>query len=133
MPGLNALRLVHGEADGLPGCVVDRYGDLLVVQLLSSGAAHWRGAIVAALRTHTGAQQIYERSDADVLALEGLPVDIGLLHGEAPVLPGIVDEDGLRFTVDAVHGHKTGFYLDQRDNRARVRALAEPRSAAAAP
>ena len=125
LPTLNALRLVHGEADGLPGCVVDRYGELLVVQLLSSGAARWREAIVAALRSHTGAQQIYERSDADVLALEGLPVEIGLLHGEAPVLPGIVDEEGLRFTVDAVHGHKTGFYLDQRDNRAQVRALAD--------
>lgn len=125
LPDQQALRLLHGEADGLPGCVVDRYGDLLVVQLLSSGAAHWRDAVVAALRAHTDATQIYERSDADVLALEGLPVQQGLLHGEAPVLPGVVDEDGLRFTVDAVHGHKTGFYLDQRDNRARVRALAE--------
>ncbi len=125
LPGMNAVRLLHGEADGLPGCVCDRYGDLLVIQLLSTGAARWRAAIVAALVACTGATQVYERSDADVLALEGLPIAQGLVHGEGQVLPGIVDEQGLRFTVDPVHGHKTGFYLDQRDNRAKVRALAD--------
>ena len=124
MPNVTALRLLHGEADGLPGCVCDRYGDLLVLQLLSAGAARWRSAIIESLLAHTGAAQIYERSDADVLELEGLPHHTALLHGALPVLPGTVEEQGLRFTVDAINGHKTGFYLDQRDNRARVRACA---------
>ena len=125
LPGVTARRLLHGEADGLPGCVCDAYGDLLVIQLLSAGAARWRDALIEALVACTGARQIYERSDAEVMALEGLPVAHGLCHGAEPVLPGVVDEDGLRFTVDAVHGHKTGFYLDQRDNRALVRRMTE--------
>jgi 23S rRNA (cytosine1962-C5)-methyltransferase len=120
----NALRLVHAESDGLAGLIVDRYGDWLVVQLLSAGAERWRPALVAHLGELTGCTQLFERSDADVRALEGLPGRSGALRGEAPQGPVEVIEQGLRFLVDIRSGQKTGFYLDQRENRARIRALA---------
>lgn len=117
------LRLVHGESDGLPGVVADRYGDTVVLQLLSTGAERWRGAIADALAALPGVQRVIERSDADVRALEGLPPQSGLLRGAAATQPLIVTEHGLQFAVDAEHGHKTGFYLDQRDNRLLLRGL----------
>ncbi len=123
----DALRLVHGEADGLPGLVVDRYGDALVVQVLAAGAERWRGALVEALGELTGCARIYERSDAEVRKLEGLPERIGALRGEAPAAPIEIVEYGLRYAVDLVGGQKTGFYLDQRDNRRRIRELAAGR------
>ena len=121
-------RLVHGESDGLPGVVADRYDATVVVQLSSSGAEHWRDAIVAALARTTGATCIYERSDADVRSLEGLAPRTGVVHGELPATVTIV-EDGLTYLVDVVAGQKTGFYLDQRDSRAAVRAHAAGRAA----
>ncbi|MBX9904662.1 MAG: class I SAM-dependent methyltransferase [Burkholderiales bacterium] len=117
-------RLVHGESDGLPGVVADRYGDTIVVQLLSAGAERWRGAIADALAALPGITRVIERSDADVRALEGLPPQSGLLRGAAATGPLIVSEHGLKFSVDVEHGHKTGFYLDQRDNRLALRNMA---------
>lgn len=124
----NALRLVHAESDGLPGLIVDRYADLLVVQLLASGVEARRDEIVDALASLTGLQDIYERSDAEVRSLEGLPERTGWLRGGAGRAPRVgIIERGLRFAVDAATGQKTGFYLDQRDNRARVGAAARGR------
>jgi len=124
--GSDAGRLVHGEADGLPGLVVDRYRDVLVLQVLSAGAEFWRETIVSALQEHTGLSVIYERSDAEVRALEGLPERSGAIVGSLP--PEVeIDEDGIRYVVDVARGQKTGFYLDQRLNRQRIRALAAGR------
>lgn len=119
----NAARLVHGESDGLPGLVVDQYNNVLVVQFLSAGAERWRAAILAALQTETQAAAIFERSDADVRELEGLPTRVGLLAGALPDSVEII-ENGLRYRVDVVAGQKTGFYLDQRRNRHRIGSLA---------
>ena len=123
----NALRLVHGESDGLPGLVVDRYDDVLVAQFLSAGAEHWREAILDALVEATGCEAIYERSDAEVRALEGLTPKAGFARGNRQAKRCPIIEHGLNFRVDVEAGQKTGFFLDQRDNRQRVRALAEGR------
>ena len=122
-----ACRLVHGESDGLPGVVADRYGDTIVVQLTSAGAEAWRGAIVDALLAATGASTAVERSDADVRTLEGLAPRVGVVAGALAGPVGIL-EDGIVHRVDVLGGQKTGFYLDQRDNRRRVRALARGRA-----
>ena len=122
-----AVRLVHGESDGLPGLIVDRYADVIVMQTTSVGSRHWRDAIVAALKTHTDARVIYEKSDADVLTLEGLAPFSGLHHGSLDPLQVQCVEHGVRFAVDLAHGHKTGHYLDQRDNRLLVGQLARNR------
>jgi 23S rRNA (cytosine1962-C5)-methyltransferase len=120
-----ALRLVHGESDGVPGVIVDRYADTLVVQLLSCGAERWREEIADALVKATGCSHMYERSDADVRKLEGLAPRSGILRGapaaEIEILEG---ERKLRFLVDVAGGQKTGFYLDQAENRALVAAMA---------
>ena len=121
--GQQGLRLIHAESDGLPGIVADQYGDTVVVQLTSAGADKWRKAIVTALVQATGCARVYERSDSEVRALEGLQPTTGWLYGE----PGdalSIDENGVRLAVDVVGGHKTGFYLDQRDNRAWLRSVA---------
>lgn len=125
-PG-HAVRLVHGEADGLPGVVVDRFAHQLVVQLTTAGAWRWRDAIVDAVASITGLPNIFERSDAEVLELEGLPHRVEVVRGEAPEGPVTIEENGLRFLVDVREGHKTGFYLDQRDNRALLRDLSQDR------
>jgi len=124
----DACRLVHGESDGLPGVVADRYGDTVVVQMSSAGAERWRDAIVDALRETTGAVNVVERSDADVRRLEGLAPRTGVLRGAVDG-PVAIREGGLRWRVDVLAGQKTGFYLDQRDNRRRVRDLARGRDA----
>jgi 23S rRNA (cytosine1962-C5)-methyltransferase len=123
-----AVRLVHGEADGLPGVVADRYGESVVVQISAAGADRWRDEIVGTLAEATGCRQIYERSDVETRALEGLASRVGSLVGAAPTAPLEIREHGLRYLVDVVGGQKTGFYIDQRDNRARVRALARGRT-----
>ncbi len=123
----NAMRLVHAEADGLPGLIADRYDDVLVVQITSAGAERWRDVLVDALYVASGCRQIYERSDADVRALEGLPARVGSLVGAPPDGPVIIGEHGLKYRVDIVAGQKTGFFLDQRDNRALVGELARDR------
>jgi 23S rRNA (cytosine1962-C5)-methyltransferase len=122
-----ALRILHAEADGLPGVVADRYAGIVVVQLASAGADAWRDEIVDALAETTECAQIYERSDLEVRALEGLPPRCGPLRGTAPAGPVEIREDGVRYLVDVVAGQKTGFYLDQRENRARIRALSRDR------
>jgi 23S rRNA (cytosine1962-C5)-methyltransferase len=116
-------RLVHGESDGLPGIVADRYADTIVLQLASAGAERWRDEIVEALVAVTGAACIYERSDVDVRKLEGLATRVGVAKGVLPAAVTFV-EDGLVYRIDVAAGQKTGFYLDQRDNRAAVRRLA---------
>ena len=124
----NTLRLVHAESDGLPGLVVDDYADILVVQFLSAGAELWRNEIIGILKDLTSASSIYERSDVDVRRLEGLAERTGLLSG-APVPSQVqVKENGLIFWVDILHGHKTGFYIDQRVNRQCLRQYAFNRS-----
>jgi len=110
-------RLIHAESDGLPGLIVDRYNQVLVVQFLTAGAEAWQDTILQVLANLEDVSCIYERSDADVRALEGLPVRSGLRYGQLPSQPMIIPENGLQFMVDVTTGHKTGFYLDQRENR----------------
>jgi len=119
-------RLIHGESDGLPGVIADRYADTVVLQLSSAGAERWRDAIVAALVGATAAACVFERSDADVRKLEGLAPRIGVAHGRLPDAVTFV-EGGLACRADVVAGQKTGFYLDQRASRAAVRTLAAGR------
>jgi 23S rRNA (cytosine1962-C5)-methyltransferase len=111
------LRLVHGEADGLPGLIVDRYADVLCAQFLSTGAERWKQTLADALLQATGCTQLYERSDASTRGLEGLPVATGWLRGNGPT-ELTIQEHNWSLTLDVASGHKTGFYLDQRDNRA---------------
>ena len=122
--GQDGLRLIHAESDGLPGIIADRYGDTVVLQLTSAGADKWRKAIVNALVQATGCARIYERSDSDVRGLEGLEPVTGWSHGEAPAEPVSIVENGVRLGIDVAGGHKTGFYLDQRDNRLLLGQLA---------
>ncbi len=124
LKGQQGLRLIHAESDGLPGIIADQYGDTVVVQLNSAGADKWRKAIVNALVLATGCERIYERSDSDVRGLEGLEPTVGWLHGEPQETGLSIDENGVHLAVDVVGGHKTGFYLDQRDNRAWLRSVA---------
>jgi len=119
--------LVHGESDGLPGVVADRYADTVVLQLTSAGAERWREVIADKLLEVSGASRIWERSDAEVRALEGLAPVIAALRGAREPTRIAISEHGLQFEIDLARGHKTGFYLDQRDNRRRVRALARGR------
>ncbi len=122
------LRLIHGESDGLPGVIADRFGDVVVVQLTSAGAEKWRDAIVAGLVQATGCRAVYERSDSDVRGMEGLGPTTGCVYGALPEEPLTIVENGVRMEVDVVGGHKTGFYLDQRDNRRLTGTLARGRS-----
>jgi 23S rRNA (cytosine1962-C5)-methyltransferase len=123
----NAMRLVHGESDGMPGLVVDRYADVLVVQFLAAGVERWRGPILDALVELTGCEAVFERSDAEVRTLEGLEQRIGFARGNRAAARCPIIEYGLNFRVDVEQGQKTGFFLDQRENRQRVRALAAGR------
>ncbi|RVU47843.1 class I SAM-dependent rRNA methyltransferase [Rubrivivax rivuli] len=113
----DGVRLVHGEADGLPGLIVDRYADTLSVQFLSAGTERWKQTLADVLLQATGCTRLYERSDSGVRGLEGLQPATGWLRGEGPTEITIT-EHGWRLTLDVAQGHKTGFYLDQRDNRA---------------
>ena len=112
----NGLRLVHGESDGLPGLVVDRYGDILVAQFTSCGTERWKDVLADALLELTGLSRLYERSDASARALEGLPELKGWLRGDGPTALEL-HEHGWRLGLDIALGHKTGYYLDQRDSR----------------
>jgi 23S rRNA (cytosine1962-C5)-methyltransferase len=122
--GTTAYRLAHAESDYLPGLIVDRYGEWLVVQFLTLGLERWRKDLVGLLADLVdGVQGVYERSDVQVRAKEGLEQRTGVLWGQEP--PDLQDilEQGYRFLVDLKQGHKTGFYLDQRENRARLPAF----------
>lgn len=139
--GTDAVRLVFGEADGLPGLIVDYYvaargaahtGDgegrgQLVCQFMAAGVEHWKGAIVAALVAATGCPNVYERSDVSIREKEGLEQTTGVLAGDAPPDTLIANENGVLYHVDVRNGHKTGFYVDQRENRALVAQYARDR------
>jgi 23S rRNA (cytosine1962-C5)-methyltransferase len=112
----DGVRLVHGEADGLPGLIVDRYGDTLSAQFLSAGTERWKATIADALLGTTGLSRLYERSDSGTRALEGLEPATGWLRGEGAT-ELTIREHGWQLTLDVAQGHKTGYYLDQRDNR----------------
>ena len=147
----DGLRLIHGESDGLPGLVVDRYADTLVAQFSSCGTEKWKPVIVEALLAQTGLSRLYERSDASVRTLEGLPEATGWLAHPAPTLPAsqgslppegaepglgrpgaaftgdtgiVIREHDWKLSLDVAKGHKTGFYLDQRDSRQKFASYA---------
>lgn len=120
----DGVRLVHGESDGLPGLIVDRYGDTLVAQFLSAGAERWKPVLADALLAGTGLDKLYERSDTNARSLEGLPPAAGWLRGEGPTELSIREHDW-HFTLDIAGGHKTGFYLDQRDSRRKFAEYAQ--------
>lgn len=116
----DAVRVIFGEADGFPGLVADWYAGkegFLVCQFQSAGMEAWKAPIVQALIAETGCPNVYERSDASVRELEGLPLVTGSLAGKEPDDETLVVENGVRYAVDTKTGHKTGFYIDQRDNR----------------
>jgi 23S rRNA (cytosine1962-C5)-methyltransferase len=119
----NGMRLIHAESDGLPGLIVDQYGDMLVMQIGSAGAERWRDTCADILQELCKPACIYERSDSDSRALEGLELRNGVLRGALPDNVEVI-ENGLRFKVDVAAGQKTGFYLDQRNNRALTETLA---------
>lgn len=123
----DAYREVYAESDGLPGLIVDRYGPHRVLQFLTTGAERWKQSIVSLLAARGDCRGIFERSDVEVRKLEGLEPRSGNLWGEAPPEHLTVQEHGLRFHVDLSRGHKTGFYLDQRENRRKFRALVNGR------
>ena len=115
--GLTGYRLLAAESDGLPGVTVDVFADTLVCQLVSAGAEYQRDHIFDALKLEFPEHNIYERSDAEVRGKEGIKKSMGIIHGALPS-PLIIEENGIKAYVDVEKGHKTGFYLDQRDNRA---------------
>jgi 23S rRNA (cytosine1962-C5)-methyltransferase len=128
----NGVRLVHGESDGLPGLVVDRYADTLVAQFSSCGVERWKSVIVDALLAQTGLTRLYERSDASVRTLEGLPEATGWLSGapadgQPPSTDIVIQEHDWQLGLNIAEGHKTGFYLDQRDSRQKFAAYARRR------
>ncbi len=121
----SAIRLVNSENDGLPGLIVDRYGDYLVCQFLAAGVEVWRDAIVSALTSNLEVNGVYERSDTESREKEGLIRQTGTIWGQTPPETVIATEYGTCFYVDIPHGHKTGFYIDQRDNRRIVGEFAQ--------
>ena len=123
-PKTNAFRLIHSEGDFLPGLIVDRYTDYLVAQFLTAGMEALKPMVLEALKTVFEAKGIYERDDIEMRRLEGLDETLQTLTGEAPPDFIEIEEYGHRFIVDIRHGQKTGFFLDQRENRKRVGELA---------
>ncbi|MGC8968715.1 MAG: class I SAM-dependent rRNA methyltransferase [Thermus sp.] len=121
----SAYRLVHGEADGLPGLVVDRFGEVLVVQVRTRGMEALREAWLPALVEAVAPKGVYERSDLEARRQEGLPERVGVLYGEVPEVLE-VEEDGLLFPIPLALAQKTGFYLDQRENRRLLEAMVRP-------
>ncbi|MBR5985805.1 MAG: class I SAM-dependent rRNA methyltransferase [Clostridia bacterium] len=121
---INSCRLVFSESDFLPGLIVDKFADTLVVQSLSLGIEKWKDAIVEGLVRVAAPSGIYERSDVPVRRLEGMEQTTGLLYGEVPERVEM-QENGIRFLVDVIHGQKTGFFLDQKENRREVMRLCE--------
>jgi 23S rRNA (cytosine1962-C5)-methyltransferase len=120
-----AFRLIYAESDGIPGLIVDRYASVLVLQSLTAGSEFWKETLADLLLEETGLSTIYERSDADVRDLEGLEPKVGILRGALSSFIFPITEHNLNFKVNLQSGHKTGFYLDQRANRLRVRELAK--------
>jgi len=130
-PHSDAVRLVYAESDGIPGLIVDRYNETLVMQCLTAGAEFWKETIADILTAETGLTTIYERSDADVRELEGLPSRTGILRKSfvqdsesvSQLTKTVITEYDMKFNVNFAEGHKTGFYLDQRDSRFKVREM----------
>jgi 23S rRNA (cytosine1962-C5)-methyltransferase len=120
----DAYRIVHAESDGLPGLVVDKYNEVIVMQFLNAGAEYWRETLVDLVYKLYNPISIFERSDVAARNREGLEHSVGLLRGQPVHEPLRIIEDSLHYWVDIVGGHKTGFYLDQRDNRRIVRKYA---------
>jgi 23S rRNA (cytosine1962-C5)-methyltransferase len=120
-----ARRLVNAESDGVPGLIVDRYGEWIIVQALTLGIEKFKPVIVQQLQSILRPAGIYERSDVDVRAKEGLPQTSGVLAEEEPPDRIEIDEYSYRYRVDVKHGHKTGFYLDQRENRKKIQAYVD--------
>lgn len=120
----NAERLVYSEADFMPGLVVDKYNEYLVVQFLSAGAEKWRDILISILNDKLQPKGIYERSDSEVRKLEGLEPRTGKVAGEIPEEKIMIEENDLKFLVDIKNGQKTGFFLDQKMNRNRIRQIA---------
>jgi 23S rRNA (cytosine1962-C5)-methyltransferase len=120
----DGVRLVHGESDGLPGLIVDRYGDTLVAQFTSAGTERWKAVIADALLAETGLTRLYERSDASSRGLEGLPEATGWLRGTGDV-ELVLQEHQWKLALNIAEGHKTGFYLDQRDSRKRFAEITQ--------
>ena len=123
--GTDAKRLIFSEADGLPGLIVDQYADSLVLQIRTAGMEGWKSTVIDVLRTTLAPKGILERSDKEFRDEEGLAPVTQLLAGTVPERLRI-HEDDLQFWVDPYHGHKTGFYLDQRETRRRIRQLVQP-------
>jgi len=115
--GLTGYRLIAAESDGLPGITIDKYQEFLVCQLLSAGAEYQKTSLIEALIECFPACNIYERSDVAIRKKEGLKETMGVLHGEEPPKSVVIEENGIKINVDIQGGHKTGFYLDQRDSR----------------
>lgn len=126
-PTTNAVRLVASESDGLPGLIIDRYADWLVCQFLSAGSEYWKNTIIELLQELFPSVSVYERSDVSVREKEGLPSRCGVLVGAEPPELVEITENGMCLLVDIKAGHKTGYYLDQRDSRLAVRQWAEGR------
>ena len=124
-PDCSAYRLVFGESDGLPGLIVDLYDDVLVMQVLSAGVEANRTLIIDSFKELFPQYDIYERSDADVRLLEGLPEKTGFIRGQGHIRSIQISEYGIRYKVDFVDGQKTGFYIDQRENRKKLRAYCD--------
>ncbi|WP_236630207.1 class I SAM-dependent methyltransferase [Thermus thermamylovorans] len=120
-----SYRLVHGEADGLPGLVVDRFGEVLVLQVRTRGMEALREVWFPALLEAVGPKGVYERSDVEARRQEGLPGRVGVVWGEVPPVLE-VEEDGLRFPIPLALAQKTGFYLDQRENRRLFESMVRP-------
>lgn len=127
VPTTTAVRLVAAESDGLPGLIIDRYADWIVCQFLSAGSEYWKDTIVELLQEFFPGLSIYERSDVSVREKEGLPLRCGVLAGQEPPEHVEINENGMRLLVDIKAGHKTGYYLDQRDSRLAVRDWASGR------
>ncbi len=120
----SGYRLINAESDGLPGVVVDVFGEWLIMQALTTGADFWKHVIAEVLLEVIPAKGVYERSDVDVRKKEGMATVVGVLQGDTP--PAFIDilEEGRHYRVDVINGHKTGFYLDQRDNRSLLQQYA---------
>lgn len=124
----SGYRLVNAESDGLPGVVADVYGECVVLQCLTAGAERWKETLAEVLVEATGCRSVYERSDVDVRRKEGLEPAAGVLVGDEPDELIEISEAGRTYLVDVREGHKTGFYLDQRDNRSLVQHYARGRT-----
>lgn len=120
----DSVRLIHSESDGLAGVILDLYGNVAVVQLVTNGANYWRETIIQEILGQIKPACLIEKSDADVMALEGLPVKVEVISGHIPETGIVITENGIKYQLDVMEGQKTGFYLDQRDNRALLQKYA---------